>query len=59
MKNHLKYSGLFLIYLGAFALLLVFALGLTNDNFLLFAPLAMLISGIIIHVRMIKKESDY
>lgn len=59
MKKYIRHIGLAMIYLGVFVLLLSFVCGWTRSNAVLFPPLFLVVVGLILHVRMLKKESKY
>lgn len=59
MKNLLPYVGLTLVVLGVITFAVGYATGLTDINAVLFAGLAFVIIGIIAHVAIMKRQSEY
>lgn len=59
MKKKISHIGLVLIYIGVFVLLLSFVFEWTKYYTVLFLPLILIISGLILYVFMLKRESRY
>lgn len=59
MKTIKQYAGIILIVSGTFTLLLTRLQALSLNNTLLVIGLILIVTGIVIHIRSIKKESKY
>ena len=59
MKFPTPYLGLFLIILGTLALIATRIGDLSSHNFLLLSGLVLIVLGIVLHIRNIKKDSLY
>lgn len=59
MKSLIKYTGLALVILGVAILVALFHYGLTFVNKLMAIPFFFILSGIVIFVWRLKKESRY
>lgn len=59
MRKYLKYNGLALVYFGAFFLIISFFMGWSDSNFVLFPPLFLIIIGIVLYVKVQRKDSKY
>ncbi len=59
MKKLTPYSGLFLIIIGTIVLIMTRISTLSTHNSLLVAGLLCILSGIILHIRSIKHESNF
>ena len=53
------YSGVALIVIGALLLLVSSLAGWTSSNLVLLGGLVLIVAGVIVHVRMIKKGEKY
>jgi len=59
MKTIKQYAGIILIVAGTFTLLLTRLQALSLNNTFLVIGLILIVTGIVIHIRSIKKESKY
>jgi len=59
MKTIKQYAGIILIVSGTFTLLLTRLQALSLNNTFLVIGLILIVTGIVIHIRSIKKESKY
>lgn len=59
MKKLTTYLGLFLIIIGTIALIMTRISVLSTHNSLLVGGLLCIISGIVLHIRIIKHESNF
>ena len=59
MKKIPHFSGLFLIIIGTLVLLLTRFHSLASHNWLLLTGLCCIVAGIVLHIRSIKRESQY
>ncbi len=59
MKKVKQYIGIYLIILGTLVLMLTRIDSLASMNTLLIAGLLLIVSGIVLHIRSIKGDSEY
>lgn len=59
MKELIKYAGILIIIIGVALLVLTHITQLDTHNWLLASGLLLVVAGIILHIRSIKKESNY
>lgn len=59
MKKVKQYIGIYLIILGTLVLMLTRTRSLASMNTLLIAGLLLIVSGIVLHIRSIKGDSEY
>ena len=59
MKKVKQYIGIYLIILGTLVLMLTRIDNLASMNTLLIAGLLLIVSGIVLHIRSIKGDSEY
>jgi membrane-bound ClpP family serine protease len=54
-----QYGGLALITIGAILLMVAYLVGWTSSNLVLLVGLALIVIGVILHVRQYKKSEKY
>ena len=59
MKRYLKYLGMALVFAGAILLIISLLVGWTRYNSVLLTSLFLIIIGIFLHVRLIKRGGKY
>ena len=58
-NNRTTYLGIALIVVGALTLVVTRIDSLSNHNWLLLTGLLLIVAGIVLHIRGIKRESNY
>ena len=58
-NNRATYLGIALIVVGALTLVVTRIDSLSNHNWLLLTGLLLIVAGIVLHIRGIKRESNY
>ncbi len=59
MEKCTPFAGLFLIILGTIGLVLTRFGSLSDSNSLLLTSLVLIVGGIVLHIRLIKRQSNY
>ena len=59
LQAHPAWTGLPLVYLGVVLMVVFYVVGLTDHNIFLLLPLALIVVGVVGHVRHEKQEGEY
>lgn len=59
MEKYTSFTGIILIILGTIGLVLTRFGSLSNSNSLLLTSLLLIVVGIVLHIRIIKRKSNY